>query len=207
MMAPSHRNQSQHQESVLPRPGSYSPRIHAHYGRANGTYYLSPPVIPDAEGMSFSISFDYLKFMSCSTESEADDGSDIVLLGTHKAAPTTPSSLGIRKAVPTTPSALTTILTKRAKVEPKGSRGRARASDFDDVSKAVLEDAIINFRALISTDGPYPDKLEERDWAADCWVRSCEARNLRIEFDEDILKLVHFNSLYSVSTDNERLSS
>jgi hypothetical protein len=85
-----------------------------------------------------------------------------------------------------------TVITKKIKVESSGSRGRVRAGDFDQVSKAVLEDAISKFRALISTVGPYPDKTEERDWAADCWVQACESRNLRIEFEEDSLKLVRF---------------
>jgi hypothetical protein len=155
---------------------------HGNQGHADGTYYLSLPIIRDVEGMSFGLSFDYLELMSHSTESEdgfgtgvqmgvqfrgpteyydleahselehfpqsaasaqrvarplapiavgptqagshhtqmdPDGGSDIVLLSTRKAAPTTPSSLGIRKAAPTTPSASTTILTKRSQRFPR----------------------------------------------------------------------------------------
>jgi hypothetical protein len=57
------------------------------------------------------------------------------------------------------------------------------------MSKAVLKEAIIAYWALISTAGPYPDKLEDQDLAAGCWVKACEERNIRIEFDEDIIKL------------------
>ncbi|KAF8874589.1 hypothetical protein BD779DRAFT_1450823, partial [Infundibulicybe gibba] len=108
------------------------------------------------------------------------------------------SSLGVRKSPPPTPSPSSTIITKKIKTETVGSRGRVRASDFDDLSKAVLEDAIVDYRAQVCTVEPYPDRLQDRDWAAKVWVKACEERNVRIEFDEDILKLVYYSTASQV---------
>ncbi|KAF8867844.1 hypothetical protein BD779DRAFT_1412804, partial [Infundibulicybe gibba] len=69
-------------------------------------------------------------------------------------------------------------------------RGRVHAADFDDISKAILEDANIYYHAYICAVNPYPDRLQERNHAAKVWVKACDEHNLRIKFDEDMLKLV-----------------
>jgi Domain of unknown function (DUF6532) len=95
-----------------------------------------------------------------------------------------------RKSPPSTPAPSTTVTIKKTKLTSGGSRGRVKASDFDSITKAVLEDAISYYRTQISTVYGYPDRIQDRDWAAAAWVKACKDRGLQIEFDDDILKLV-----------------
>lgn len=111
--------------------------------------------------------------------------------------PTQHSMLGIRKSPPPNVFPSPTIIIKKVKNETVGSRGRVRASDFDDLTKVILEGAISEFRTVvICAEEPYPGRVEARDFAADAWVNACRERNIRIEFDEDMLKLASI-SLYS----------
>ena len=96
----------------------------------------------------------------------------------------------VRKDCPTTPAPSTMVVIKRPKTELSGSRGRARVADFDELSKSLLEETISIYRAQIGGVHPYPDRLEDRDAATGAWVESCNARGVRVEFDEDMLKLV-----------------
>lgn len=128
----------------------------------------------------------------------------IVNTCTRKEHPATPAPSGraakklepvatnsrVRKDCPATPAPSTTVVTKRPKIESSGSRGRARVADFDDLSKSILEETISIYRAQIGGVHPYPDHLEDRDAATGAWVESYNARGVRVEFDEDMLKLV-----------------
>ncbi|EDR03011.1 uncharacterized protein LACBIDRAFT_307860 [Laccaria bicolor S238N-H82] len=96
----------------------------------------------------------------------------------------------IRKEPPTTPAAETTVIIKRPKSEFSGTRGRVRASDFDDVTKSVVEEAISIYRAQIGAVEPYPDRVEDREAAVAAWVEACNGQGIRIEFDHDIMKLI-----------------
>ena len=104
----------------------------------------------------------------------------------------------VRKDCPATPASSTTVVTKRPKTESSGSRGRARVADFDELSKSLLEESISIYRAQIGGVQPYPDRLEDRDTATGAWVESCNARGVRVEFDEDMLKLVSLTILPNV---------
>lgn len=95
-----------------------------------------------------------------------------------------------RKSPPQTTSPSSTIYIKKSKTDASGTRGRVRAADFDEMTKSILEDAMSKYRVSIAAEEPYPDRVDDRDLAADAWVRACEDRKLRMDFDEDILKLV-----------------
>lgn len=101
----------------------------------------------------------------------------------------------VRKDCPATPAPSTTVVTKRPKTESSGSRRRVRVADFDELSKSLLEETISIYRAQIGGVQPYPDRLEDRDTATGAWVESCNARGVRVEFDEDMLKLVSLTIL------------
>ncbi|KAF8067065.1 hypothetical protein FPV67DRAFT_1417403, partial [Lyophyllum atratum] len=64
------------------------------------------------------------------------------------------------------------------------------ASDFDEFTKNILEDAIVSYRAHIRTINPYPSRDEDRGWAGAVWVAACQDRGVQVEFDEDVLKLI-----------------
>ncbi|KIJ90071.1 hypothetical protein K443DRAFT_117147 [Laccaria amethystina LaAM-08-1] len=61
---------------------------------------------------------------------------------------------------------------------------------FDDVTKSVVEEAISIYRAQIGAVEPYPDRVEDREAAVAAWVEACNGRGIRIEFDQDIMKLI-----------------
>ncbi|GLB44043.1 hypothetical protein LshimejAT787_1502270 [Lyophyllum shimeji] len=88
----------------------------------------------------------------------------------------------VRKAHPLTVSPSATVITKKIKSEG--------GADFDQLSKTILEVAISAYRARIATEEPYPERLVDRDWAADTWIEACHAQGVQIEFDEDIERLI-----------------
>jgi hypothetical protein len=95
-----------------------------------------------------------------------------------------------RKENPSTTSSETTIVTKRIKVEGSGSRGRVRTADFDDLTRSIVEDTISIYRAQISSVEPFPERTDDRDTIKQAWLEVCTGRNLRVELEEDIFKLV-----------------
>jgi hypothetical protein len=101
-----------------------------------------------------------------------------------------PDSETKRKEAPTTTSSETTVVTKRIKVEGSGSRGRVRTADFDDLTRSIIEETISIYRAQISTVEPFPERADDRDTIKQAWLEVCTGRNLRLELEEDIFKLV-----------------
>jgi len=95
-----------------------------------------------------------------------------------------------RKENPPTASAETTVVTKRIKVEGSGSRGRIRTADFDELTRSIIEETISIYRAQIGAVEPFPERTDDRDTVKQAWVEVCTGRNLRVELEEDIFKLV-----------------
>ncbi len=111
--------------------------------------------------------------------------------GVSNSGLTKPSSLlGVRKIGPTTVSSETTRVLKSTKVASGGTRGRARASDFDELTKAVLEDAITLYKGKLFTSGAFLDRTAEYDLAVESFVLVCKARKIQMEIDDDLMKLV-----------------
>lgn len=108
------------------------------------------------------------------------------------------TTLGVRKTPPGTVSHATTVPIKISRLNASGTRGRPRASDFDDFTKVVLEESISQYRSKISTNSPYPDRLLDRDLAIAAWVKACTNRNVQMDFDEDVMKLVCYSELFKV---------
>jgi hypothetical protein len=95
-----------------------------------------------------------------------------------------------RKENPPTASAETAVVTKQIKVEGSGSRGRIRAADFDELTRSIIEEMISIYHAQIGTVEPFPECTDDRDTVKQAWVEVCTGRNLRVELEEDIFKLV-----------------
>ncbi len=100
------------------------------------------------------------------------------------------TALGVRKAPPMTMSAETTRVVKSMKVSTGGTRGRTRASDFDELTKAVLEDAIMVYKGKLFTHGAFLDRSEEYDLAVESFVFVCKTRKIQMEIEDDLMKLV-----------------
>jgi Domain of unknown function (DUF6532) len=104
-----------------------------------------------------------------------------------------------RKETPTTTSLETTVVTKRIKVEGSGSRGRIRTADFNELTRSIIEETISIYRAQISSVEPFPERTDDRDTVKQAWLEVCTARNLRVELEEDIYKLVcHYYMISSL---------
>jgi hypothetical protein len=95
-----------------------------------------------------------------------------------------------RKETPATTSAETTVVTKKIKVEGSGSRGRIQSVDFDEMTRSIIEDTILIYRAQISSVEPFPERTDDRDTIKQAWLEVCTGRNVRVELEEDIFKLV-----------------
>jgi hypothetical protein len=95
-----------------------------------------------------------------------------------------------RKDPPKTTSPETTVVTKKIKLEGSGSRGRIRTGDFDELTRSIIEETISIYRAQIGGVEPFPERTDDRDTVKQAWVEVCTGRNVRVELEEDIFKLV-----------------
>ncbi|KAK0451958.1 uncharacterized protein EV420DRAFT_1645867 [Desarmillaria tabescens] len=74
---------------------------------------------------------------------------------------------------PTTISVETTHVVKSTKVATGGTRGCTQTSDFDELTKVVLEDAITEY-----------------DLAVESFVLVCKARKIQMDIENDLMKLI-----------------
>ena len=95
-----------------------------------------------------------------------------------------------RKETPVTASTETIVVTKKIKTEGSGYRGRIRQADFDELTRSIIEETISIYRAQIGSVEPFPDRADDRDTVKQAWLEVCTSRNLRVELEEDIFKLV-----------------
>lgn len=95
-----------------------------------------------------------------------------------------------RKETPATTSAETTVVTKKIKAEGSGSRGRIRQADFDELTRSVIEETISIYRAQIGSVEPFPERADDHDTVKQAWLEVCTSRNLRVELEEGIFKLI-----------------
>lgn len=98
-------------------------------------------------------------------------------------------ALGVCKAPPMTMSAETCVV-KLMKVSTGGTCGRMCASDFDELTKAVLEDAITMYKGKLFTHGAFLDHSEEYDLAIESFVFVCKTWKIQMEIEDDLMKLV-----------------
>jgi hypothetical protein len=82
------------------------------------------------------------------------------------------------------------VTIKRVKTESAGTRGRTRISDFDDLTKSITEEAISIYQAQIFAVQPWPSTAENWESISQSWIEVCASRNVRIELDDEIFKVV-----------------
>jgi hypothetical protein len=110
-----------------------------------------------------------------------------------------------RKEPPTTTSTGTTVETKRIKVEGSGYRGRIRTADFNELTRSIIEDTISIYRAQIGSVEPFPERTDDRDTIKQAWLEVCTSRDVRVELEEDIFKLVSDSNIFSSFRCNKSL--
>ena len=96
----------------------------------------------------------------------------------------------VRKSPPCTTSEDTSVIIKRPKTESAGSRGRTRISDFDDLTKSLADETISIYQAQIVAVQPWPSTAENWESISQGWIEVCTSRNVRIELDDEIFKVV-----------------
>ncbi|KIK04876.1 hypothetical protein K443DRAFT_4235 [Laccaria amethystina LaAM-08-1] len=190
--SPTPQQQSSQVAELAPHrgPGPYSPHSQSFYGAGDGTYYQRDAVVEDAEHSDDEFGTHTAGVKYPEPTRHFYPNAHPALKSFSKSSSSPPTNPRIRKEPPTTPAAETTVIIKRPKSESSGTRGRIRASDFDDVTKSVVEEAISIYRAQIGAVEPYPDRVEDREAAVAAWVEACNGRGIRIEFDQDIMKLI-----------------
>ncbi|EDR11598.1 uncharacterized protein LACBIDRAFT_324274 [Laccaria bicolor S238N-H82] len=196
------QRRAQASPSIIPAAGPYSPNSVSLYGQGDSTYYTKERRHVDAEdsddefgtklsGVTYPQPTEY-RYPQVHPDLEAFPRSMTEAVSVKPTKAVTPATNPrIRKDCPVTPAPSTTVIIKRPKMETSRTRGRVCASDFDELSKSLLEESISIYRTQIGGVQPYPDCLEEHDATTAAWVEACTARGVRVEFDEDILKLVH----------------
>ena len=108
-----------------------------------------------------------------------------------------PSPLGaanlngnIRKSPPCTTSEDTSVIIKRPKTDTAGSRGHTQLSDFNDLTKSLVDETISIYQAQIVAVQPWPSTAENWESISQGWIEVCTSRNVRIELDDEIFKVV-----------------
>ncbi|SJK99346.1 uncharacterized protein ARMOST_02639 [Armillaria ostoyae] len=185
-------------------PGPYTPALQHFYGNGDGTFY-SPDVHEDHSVYLSDDEFgthlppgmyqkpkqifypdahpDLQQFRpKVAANAKSDSAASEV------DAPST--ALGVRKAPPATTSVETTRVIKSTKVLTGGTRGCTRASDFDELTKAVLEDAITVYKGKLFTHGAFLDRSEEYDLAVESFVFVCKTQKIQMEIEDDLMKLI-----------------
>ena len=104
--------------------------------------------------------------------------------------PLTAANEWVRKTPLCTTSAETTVTIKRPKTDTSGTRGRTRISDFDDLTKSLVDETISIYQAQIVAVQPWPSTAENWESISQGWIEVCSARNVRIELDDEIFKVV-----------------
>jgi len=197
----------------------YTPPVQEQYGHRHESLYSTRPQGNDFESKSLLISiWTILLILTVMADDEYDLSTPSVThrrplvyryQDAHAALETFPRSAPVqatlvpqaslqpaqpadpkRKENPPTASAETTVVTKRIKIEGSGSRGRIRTADFDELTRSIIEETISIYRAQIGAVEPFPERTEDRDTVKQAWVEVCTGRNLRVELEEDIFKLV-----------------
>lgn len=117
----------------------------------------------------------------------AFDGSEDVL------APSSPVA-GSKRA--SSPTLQPSPPSKRSKgVEPKFREGFIpgrvpKAEDYEDVVKALIIRACLEYSARISSVNAFPSTADQIAWAKECWKAACRAANKNYQATDRVIKLV-----------------
>ena len=194
--------------------GSYTPQVHAQYGRGDGTFYSSHPNVQDAESkfshpLLASLCIYTLlgnkDFNASSYHKPEPHGYGY--LDAHPVPPaleSLPCSSRSPPAEPSQPapiackwkdtlpstSAETTVLIKRVKVKGSGSCGCIRTANFNELTRSIIEEVISIYHAQIGGVEPFPECADDCDSVKQAWLEVCTSCSLRVELEEDIFKLV-----------------
>ena len=117
-----------------------------------------------------------------------------------------PSPLGaaklngnVRKTPPCTTSEDTSVIIKRPKTDTACSQGRTWLSDFDDLTKSLVNETISIYQAQIVVVQPWPSAAKNWESISQGWIKVCTSRNVWIKLDDEIFKVVRPSLCFSLS--------
>ena len=125
--------------------------------------------------------------------------SDLAYFILAKLQPVAAANEHVRKSPPRTTSADTSVTIKRPKTDTAGSRGRTRISDFDDLTKSLVDETISIYQAQIVAVQPWPSTAENWESISQGWIEVCASRKVRIELDDEIFKVVRISLSFTLS--------
>ena len=91
------------------------------------------------------------------------------------------------------------VTIKRSKTDTAGSRRRTQILDFDDLTKSLVDETISIYQAQIVAVQPWPSTAENWESISQGWIEVCAARNVCIELDDEIFKVVRTSLSFSLS--------
>jgi hypothetical protein len=79
---------------------------------------------------------------------------------------------------------------KRARRIRESTSKSLRISDYEPVAQRVFALAVKSYKAFLSTEEGYPDKLQELTFAKQSWKVACKRAGIEMEHNEEIIKMV-----------------
>ncbi|OBZ71020.1 hypothetical protein A0H81_09539 [Grifola frondosa] len=70
------------------------------------------------------------------------------------------------------------------------SNGKPKAADYEPTAQQVLRTVIKIHVGLLSTENPYPDRMQELVFAKQAWAEACEATKIYIEVNTELARMV-----------------
>ena len=112
--------------------------------------------------------------------------------------PTVAANEHVRKSPPCTTSKETTVTIKWPKTNTAGSWGRTQISDFDNLTKSLADETISIYQAQIVAVQPWPSTAKNWESISQAWIEVCASRNVRVELDDEIFKVVSTFTFFSI---------
>ena len=117
-------------------------------------------------------------------------------------AVTTPPTVAANERVWKTPLCTTseemTMTIKWPKTDTAGSRGCTQILDFDNLTKSLADETISIYQAQIVAVQPWPSTAENWELISQALIEVCASRNVRVELDDEIFKVVSTFTFFSI---------
>ena len=112
--------------------------------------------------------------------------------------PTVAANERVRKSPLCTTSEEMTVTIKWPKTNTAGSRGCTQISDFDNLTKSLADETISIYQAQIVAVQPWPSTAKNWESISQAWIEVCASRNVRVELDDEIFKVVSTFTFFSI---------
>ncbi|OBZ72971.1 hypothetical protein A0H81_07163 [Grifola frondosa] len=88
------------------------------------------------------------------------------------------------------PSSQEDVVYVRKARKIQASIGKPKAADYEPAAQEVLAAAIKIFVGYLSTNHPYPDKMQELTFAKQAWTEACETTDIQLEVNSELTRMI-----------------